>query len=150
MSSSIIVVNPVITSFAPDDGVYVVNETFQVIFICNATGIPAPDIQWLRGSEIHDPAVNSTLAQRLQLSTPTVDEPDRSVSTVTRMLTISNTMESDADMYSCVATNNASIGRAQEEFSLFVQGTFPAIQLVQIIILCCVHQFLPWLAQLEG
>ena len=142
-------VNPVITFSAPEDGVYVVNETFQVVFICNATGIPAPDIQWLRGSEIHDPAVNSTLAQRLQLSTPTVDEPDRSVSTVTRMLTISNTMESDADMYSCVATNNASTGRAQEDFTLFVQGTFSAIQLTQIIIiLCCAHQFLLWLALL--
>ena len=122
-------VNPVITFSAPEDGVYVVNETFQVVFICNATGIPAPDIQWLRGSEIHDPTVNSTLAQHLQLSTPTVDEPDRSVSTVTRMLTISSTMESDVDMYSCVAINNASTGRAQEDFTLFVQGTFPVFRM---------------------
>ena len=103
---------------------------------------------------ILNPTVNSTLVQRLELSTPTVDEPDRSVSTVTRMLTISNTMESDADMYSCVATNNASTGRTQETFTLFVQGIFSVFRIVYLVqitfVFCIYHQFLPWLAQLEG
>ena len=114
---------PVIDSFAPESGVYVVNETFETVFFCNATGIPPPEIQWTRGSTTLDPDnENSTFSQRLQLSTPVVDEPERSVSSVMRTLTISDTLEGDAGMYSCVATNVAENGRDDETFELFVQG----------------------------
>ena len=76
----------------------------------------------MRGSMVLDPDNNSSLAQRIELSTPDVDEPERSVASVSRMLTISNAMEGDADMYSCVATNDAEGGRDDEVFELFVQG----------------------------
>ena len=113
---------PSITFAAPESGVYVVNETFEVTFTCNATGIPAPDIRWMRGSMVLNPDNNSSLAQRIELSTPDVDEPERSVASVSRMLTIGNAMEGDAGVYSCVATNDAKGGRDDEAFELFVQG----------------------------
>ncbi len=69
-----------------------------------------------------DPDNNSSLAQRIDLGSPDVDEPQRSVASVTRTLTISNTMEGDAGMYSCVAMNVAEGGRDNETFELSVQG----------------------------
>ena len=115
-------VNPMIDFSSPDGGVYVVNEMFPIVFMCNATGIPTPEIQWRRGSMILDPADNSTFAGRLELSSPSVDEPERSVSSTTRTLTVNNTMEGDAGGYSCVATNDAAVGRDDANFQLFVQG----------------------------
>ena len=76
----------------------------------------------MRGSVLLDPANNSSLEQRIELSSPDVDEPERSVASVTRTLTISNTVEGDAGNYSCVATNVASMGRDEDNFQLFVQG----------------------------
>ena len=69
-----------------------------------------------------DPDNNSSLAQRIELSSLDVDEPERSVASVSRMFTIGNAMEGDAGTYSCVATNDAEGGRDEEEFELFVQG----------------------------
>ena len=71
---------------------------------------------------ILDPANNSPLAQRITLGSPAVDEPERSIASVTRTLTISDTTEGDADNYSCIATNIAEGGRDEEGFELFVQG----------------------------
>ena len=124
MFSSHCAVVPNIVFAAPEGGVYVVNETFPITFLCNATGIPTPEIQWMRGSMVLDPANNSTFDQRLQLSNQDVDEPERAVASVTRMLTITDTMEGDAGNYSCVATNDASMGMGRDEdnFQLFVQG----------------------------
>ena len=90
--------------------------------MCNATGIPAPEIQWTRSSVILNPEDNTTFPQRLELSSPAVDRPERSVASVTRTLTISNTLEIDADNYSCVATNDAAVGRDEDVFRLLVQG----------------------------
>ena len=120
--SSYCAVVPNITSAAPDGGVYVVNETFPVTFMCTATGIPAPDIQWMRESMTLDPANNSSLAQRIELSSPVVDEPEGSVASVTRTVTISDTMEGDRGNYSCVAMNIAEGGTDEEAFELFIQG----------------------------
>jgi hypothetical protein len=113
---------PNITFAAPEGGVYVVNETFPITYMCMATGIPAPDIRWMRGSMTLDPENNSSLAQRIELGSPDMDEPQRSVASVMRTLTINNTMEGDAGSYSCVATNVAEGGTDEETFELFVQG----------------------------
>ena len=69
-----------------------------------------------------DPSNNSSFAQRIELSSPVVDEPERSVAFVMRTLIINDTMEVDAGDYSCVATNVAEGGRDEEAFGLFVQG----------------------------
>ena len=61
-------------------------------------------------------------ANRIGLSSPDVNEPERRVASVTRTLTINGTIEGDAGMYSCVATNIAEEGRDEEGFELSVQG----------------------------
>ena len=71
---------------------------------------------------ILDPANNSPLAQRITLGSPAMDEPERRVASVTRTLTISDTIEGDRGNYSCVATNIAEGGRDEEGFELSVQG----------------------------
>ena len=71
---------------------------------------------------ILDPANNPSLAQRIGLSSPDVNEPERRVASVMRTLTINGTIEGDAGMYSCVATNIAEGGRDEEGFELSVQG----------------------------
>ena len=118
------VVNPMITFSAPEGGVYIVNETFPVEFMCSATGIPVPEIQWRRGSLILEPGNNTMFTQRLELSAPTVDQPERSVASVTRTLIIRDTVAADADDYSCVANNSALVGRDEQIFELFVQGIY--------------------------
>ena len=120
--SSYCAVVPNITFAAPEGGVYVVNETFSVTFMCTATGIPAPDIQWMRESMTLNPSNNSSFAQRIELSSPVVDEPERSVASVTRTVTISDTVEGDRGNYSCVGTNVAEGGTDEETFELFIQG----------------------------
>ena len=53
------------------------------------------------------------------------DVPERSLATVTRELTLSNTSTSDASTnYSCRASNAGLAGEDSEMFELFVQGKF--------------------------
>ena len=51
-----------------------------------------------------------------------MEESERSVFSTSRTFTIENTVEGDAGMYSCVATNDAIGGRDEEGFELYVQG----------------------------
>ena len=113
-------VNPNITSFLPPgDTRYVVNVSDPVTFQCRATGVPPPTIQWYRGGRL----IVSSMDSRLHLSNPTTTAPPRSLATVSRTLTISSVMASDADTsYSCNASNAASVGVASEVFEMFVQG----------------------------
>ena len=116
------IVVPSITFSAPEGGVYIVNETFPVTFVCSATGIPPPTILWLRGDLLLDPIMNDTVNSRFLLSNAIVSMAPREVSTVTRMLTLNNAMDSDNGTYTCQANNTAVGGEDQEDFELFVQG----------------------------
>ena len=125
-----ITVVPVITISA-ESGVYIVNETFPVTFMCTATGIPPPTIQWLRGDFLLDPSINDTLSSRFQLTDPVVNRTEGVVSVVMRMLTINNALDSDNGTYTCRANNSAVNGEDQDSFELYVQGTlckYPAPQ----------------------
>ena len=115
-------VNPIITSFLPPgDTRYVVNVSDPVTFQCSATGVPPPTIQWYRGGRLLDSSMDS----RLNLSNATINAPPRSLATVSRTLTISSVMASDADTsYSCNASNAASVGVASEVFEMFIQGKY--------------------------
>ena len=96
-----------------------VNMSDPVTFRCEATGIPAPTIQWFRGADF----LNSSSDPRISLTEHNVTMIPRDLDTASRTLTISNTMSSDSDTnYSCRVSNAATGGMDSETFELFVQG----------------------------
>ena len=121
------IVVPEIVFSAPVGG-YVVNETFAVTFMCNATGIPPPTIQWYRDQTLLSGTMGSDFSGTDLNSRVVVDEPTiesslgEEVSTVSRSLTVMNAMDGDTGTYRCEATNEAMGGMDMENFELFVQG----------------------------
>ena len=104
----------------PVNFVYTVNETDPVIFTCSATGIPPPEIAWMRNGV---PFSNS----RITLSDPTIPElyltDGGNIYLVSRNLTLDNTMDTDSGTYTCVASNeNAVTPNVTQDFELFVNG----------------------------
>ena len=112
---------PNITSYLPDGSSrYVVNVAGDITFQCTATGVPPPDIQWYKGD-----VMLSSSSMRITIVNLIKDMPERSLATVTRELTLSNTSTSDASAnYSCRASNAAMPREDSEMFELFVQGKF--------------------------
>ena len=99
---------------------YIVNETCQVNFTCSATGIPPPEITWMRNGV---PFSNT----RVTLSNPTMPElyptDSGNIFLVSRNLTLANTMDADSGTYTCVASNgNAVTPSDTQDFELFVNG----------------------------
>ena len=100
-----------------------VNQTNPVTFVCTATGIPAPTIQWYRGSML----LNGTNS-RITVNDTASSMPVGDVASVGSSLTIDSTLGSDSGTYRCVATNNLiniddmEIGSDEENVTLFVQG----------------------------
>ena len=112
-------VNPIITSFTPANDRYIVDVGDPVTFVCNATGIPPPSIEWYRGGKL----LNASMDSRLIISSQIVAAPHRSLATVGRTLTVNRVMANDTDTrYSCNATNEASRGMASAQFELIVEG----------------------------
>ena len=104
-------------------GGYVVNETLAVTFMCNATGIPPPTIQWFRDQTLLSGTMGSDFSGTDLNSRVVVDESSLGeVSSVSRSLTVMNAMDGDTGIYRCAATNEAMNGTDMEEFELFVQG----------------------------
>ena len=107
-------------TFPPDGQLYTVNETYPVTFTCSATGIPPPNITWMRNGVVLDESVNS----RISLSNPSdaemVQTAHGNIFSVSCSLTISNTMDSDSGTYTCVASNAAA--NVTHDFELVVQG----------------------------
>ena len=99
---------------------YVVNVTDPVTFVCTATGIPPPTIQWFRDGVL--------LSSGVVLSEPSQTIVPASMGTgmiyqVERTLTFVTTA-SDTDTYTCEASNiNMVQPTAAQTFTLFVQGT---------------------------
>ena len=107
-------------------GSYVVNKTLAVTFMCNATGIPPPTIQWYRDQTLLSGTMGSDfsgtdLNSRVVVDEPNVESSLGEVSTVSRSLTVINAMDGDTGTYRCVATNEAMNGIDMENFELFVQ-----------------------------
>ena len=114
-------VNPNVTSFLPDDGLYVVNSSNSVTFQCTATGVPPPTIRWFRNGQLLSPFTDS----RVSLSDHNITAPPQALATVWRTLTISNTSVNDMFVtYNCSANNEASVGIASEIFEISVQGVY--------------------------
>ena len=120
-------VRPLITSLEPGD-MLVVNQTDSVTFVCTATGLPIPLVQWYRG----DLLLNGTggeINSRVVLNNIITYGSLGQISTVISMITITDTIGGDSDTYSCVASNaliNNGLmenGRDQQNVTLFVQGT---------------------------
>ena len=102
---------------------YVVNETDPVIFMCSATGIPPPEITWMRNGVLLDDNVDP----RISLSNPSDPEAfptaDGNIYSVSRNLILSNTRDNDSDTYTCAASNgNARTPSVTRDFELVVQG----------------------------
>ena len=100
----------------------------EVNFECNATGIPAPEIQFFLGNSLLD----SNFNERFSLLDPTMETIDISdsgsgelVYLVTRQLSINNTLDADSNNYSCVASN-ANVRQPVDsvEFELVVRGKY--------------------------
>ena len=107
---------------------YVVNETDPVIFMCSATGIPPPEITWMRNGVLLGENVDS----RISLSNPSDPEAfpttGGNIYSVSRNLTISNTRDNDSDTYTCVASNgNVRTPSVTQDFELVVQGRPPLV-----------------------
>ena len=110
-------------TFPVDGQMYTVNETDPVTFNCSATGIPPPEISWIRNGEV----LNESVDSRISLSNPsdpeTVPTSGGNISSVSRSLTISSTRDSDSDTYTCVASNgNTMTPNVTQNFGLFVNG----------------------------
>ena len=100
------------------------HETDPEIFMCSATGIPPPEITWMRNGVLLDENVDP----RISFSNPSDPEVFQTtggnIYSVSRNLTISNTRDNDSDTYTCVASNgNARTPSVTQDFELIVQGS---------------------------
>ena len=118
--------------FPEDDSfTYIANVTESVTFFCDATGIPPPSIQWLRGGTLLDGNATSGLNSRVVLSEPmqglfTIDGQG-DVFLVERTITVDAVALEDDGTFTCSATNVADTD--SQDFQLFVQGQFTSNKL---------------------
>ena len=112
-------------TFPLDDQVYTVNKTDPVTFTCSATGIPPPEITWMRNGLVVDESTEPHIS--LNFSNPeTISTADGDIYLVTHTLTISSTRNGDSDNYTCVASNeNTVTPNVTQDFELVVQGRLP-------------------------
>ena len=128
----IIIVRPEITSLAPG-GRFVINQSDPVTFVCVATGIPAPTIQWYRGNMLLS-GTNS----RITINDTVSSMPFGDVASVGSSLSIDSTRGSDSGTYRCVATNNLinindiEIGIDEDNITLFVQGKLIVLHILSL------------------
>ena len=126
---------PVVTSVYPDGQLtYTVNEGNSVTFECTTTGIPDPEITWMRNGM----AFNSSDQRVMIRSMPTImevmrDSDNETVFEVTQTLTLNTTMDSDSGMYECVAMND--VGQDSSFFELIVQGDYCCCSMVVVAII---------------
>ena len=95
-----------------------VNETADISLSSTARGVPAPTITWSR-----DVVNLSGTENRITISSP-MESTDNSTGfiDVTSTLTVTNSMRSDANNYTCVASNTVqgSTRQDQRTFTLTV------------------------------
>ena len=110
-------------TFPLDGQVYTVNETDPVTFNCSATGIPPPEISWMRNGVVQNESVDSRISLGNPSDLETISTAGGNIFSVSRSLTISSTRDNDSDTYTCVASNgNAVTPNVTQNFGLFVNG----------------------------
>ena len=100
---------------------YTVSQFDEAVFECNATGIPAPDINWYRNGILLNEAADS----RISLGDPVVTSPATSndVYEVYRTLTFNSTRDDDTGTYTCVADNGIRrMPNVTQDFELLITG----------------------------
>ena len=88
-----------------------VNETADISLSCTTRGVPAPTITWS-----HDGVNLSVTENRIIISSP-MESTDNSTGfiDVTSTLTVTNSMRSDANNYTCVASNTVQGATRQDQ-----------------------------------
>ena len=127
-----------VTSVYPDPSQmnYTVNMGDVVTFQCEATGIPAPSITWLRnGTELVGPRY--TLSEPSQLSLTNGEM----VFQTARNLTLTRTEDGDTGVYDCMASNGATPGEDTGSFELIVQSKKLSQVADQICVTCTVPRY---------
>ena len=109
-------------AFPPTNFTYAVNETDSVTFTCLATGIPQPEITWLRNGLPFD---RRNTRVTLSNHSEEIRSTDGDIFLVSRNLTLANTMDDDSGIYTCVASNGNAVDLTDmQNFELFVRGNF--------------------------
>ena len=102
----------------PEDNTTTTSDS--IVFACIATGVPPPDIIWLKDSV--------QLSNELSNITESRFSNDSGYFTLS-VLTLCDLELSDSGQYSCVASNNISTGQVTDsrDFTLEVQGTHSSV-----------------------
>ena len=100
-----------------------VNETAEVVFACEAFGLPAPDFTWTGPSDLSSRSDND---QTLMINSSEMELPEGGVLTRSelRFLSIKDT---DAGQYTCTASNmpNSTLSTSDNaSFTVVVQSPF--------------------------
>ena len=104
--------------------------TDQILISCTATGIPAPNITWRdpSGAEVAATRNNRILVlDHMGPQLVTEDGVDF-VYSITRLLQINNTVDSDSGVYTCVADNGV-VEVANNTVTVFVRGEYITVHL---------------------
>jgi hypothetical protein len=105
--------------FPPEDYEYTTIQFMDTVFECNATGIPAPTIQFFLDGSLLESNETFSILDPVNEVIDVSGEGDL-VHLVTRRLLISPTLDGDSNNYTCVATNDN--GTDSVEFELVVFG----------------------------
>ena len=105
-----------------DDFTYTVNEGDPMTFTCSSTGIPPPEITWMRNGAPFNQSIT-----RVTLSDPTMPEllstGGGDIYFVSRSLTLDNATDTDSGTYTCVGSNGNDVDPTDvQNFGLFVRG----------------------------
>ena len=105
--------------FPPEDYEYTTIQFMETVFECNATGIPAPTIQFFLDGSLLESNETFSILDPVNEVIDVSGEGDL-VHLVTRRLIVSPTLDGDSNNYTCVATNDN--GTDSVEFELIVFG----------------------------
>ena len=120
----------------PDEGfIYSVNETDDIMFFCNATGLPAPTVWFTRngatlmiGDGMGRIDVDNAFMEGSSMDEQDSIQLDSGTFLVSINVTIANTIDGDSGNYSCEASSTVALLnttlRDSHTFQLIVQSEY--------------------------